>query len=144
MTTTTTHYGIRKTPTHGEGRVIVRWVEDGKLNLTGNSRTYAQPIADLADLQAKVAAEAQGDSVFRWEVLSRTVTTRTVTEEGPIEVVASPVTIPTTPGSVVRARRFGSVELWTLTDDGDENPWRSVSALRGSGGLTFPHAPRGS
>jgi hypothetical protein len=128
--TTTTQYGIRKHHTDGLTRhldPIVRFVEDGKLNLHGRGLSGTVPIADLADLQAKVASEAARGGVFRWEVISRTVTTRTVTEEGPIEVVAPPVTFPTTPGSVVRASRYGSVELWTLTDDGDDNPWRSVS-----------------
>lgn len=139
MTTATTQYGIRKHHTGMSAHLdpIVRWVEDGKLNLHGRNNRYSGAIADLADLQAKVASAAERDSVFRWEVISRTVTTRTVTEEGPIEVVAPPAPPKPEidpqldglkPGSVVLAKWFdGGEGAWVLSADEDSIPWHGVS-----------------
>jgi hypothetical protein len=142
-TTTTTHteYGYRLTGTEYPSGAREVWPDaDNKVRPYGNKfyrgpgsiregvpATSAEALRDAA--KAFVATKS-GDGRRRGiEVLSREVETVTTVEvrRGASTVVPAPVVLPKTPGSVVRASRFGDVALWTLTDDGDDNPWRSVS-----------------
>lgn len=138
-TTTRTEYGFRVTGGPYAAPQHDLWPRDGKVRPYGNPGYLGPgsgPAVDATDVVAMHAAakrfvEAQhaAGRTRAVAVIARDVELVTTVSErpGPARVVVAPVELPTTPGSVVRASRFGDVAFWTLTDDGDDNPWRSVS-----------------